>query len=161
MGKRWEDFVITFYSKILPLIAFIVVIVGVVMSSFQDIFLKIEIGGGEAFRLLTYISLLILVVITLFAIYQIALIKDISESLDKLSKDIRELLVKKLPKSGSNPKEIEKEERVETSGAGALGGMVVGGVLGLPFGPVGIIIGGIIGALLGNQIEYEIRRARD
>ncbi|MHC1611547.1 MAG: hypothetical protein ACXQTW_08175 [Candidatus Methanospirareceae archaeon] len=75
------------------------------------------------------------------------------------SKDIKDLLNERLPKKGGNPKEGGKEERIETSGAGALGGMVVGGALGLPFGPFGIVIGGILGALLGNQVEYESKRA--
>ncbi|MDI6886511.1 MAG: hypothetical protein QMD22_09295 [archaeon] len=59
----------------------------------------------------------------------------------------------------SNPKEGREEERIETSGAGALGGMVVGGALGLPFGPAGLVIGGVLGALLGNQVEYESKKA--
>jgi uncharacterized protein YqgC (DUF456 family) len=33
--------------------------------------------------------------------------------------------------------------------------MIAGGALGLLFGPVGVIIGGILGALIGDQIEYE------
>ena len=120
--------------------------------------------------MVTYISLIILVVVILFAFYQIVLSKDIKELLDDINKLLSERLPIK-PLQGlrgcgaephrSNPKEMERrEERIETSGAGALGGMVLGGVLGLPFGPAGIIIGGIIGALLGNQIEYESERVK-
>ncbi len=163
MGRRWEDFISAVYSKILPLIAFIVVVVGVIGGLFQSVFLSIEVAGiGEALQLIAYISLFTLVVVALFAFYQVA-----------LSKDIKELLNERLPikplqglrgcgaePHRSNPKEEEKkEERIETSGAGALGGMVVGGALGLPFGPAGVVIGGILGALLGNQVEYESKRA--
>lgn len=50
------------------------------------------------------------------------------------------------------------DKGVKPSGAGALGGMVVGGALGVPFGPLGVLMGGAIGAVVGNQIEYEQRR---
>jgi hypothetical protein len=176
MGRRWEDFISAVYSKILPLIAFIVVIVGVIGGLFQSAFLRIEVAGiGEALQLIAYISLFTLVVVALFAFYQVALSKDIKELLNERLpiKPLQGLRVNPSRVFGgtggardgaephrSNPKEEEKkEERIETSGAGALGGMVVGGALGLPFGPAGVVIGGILGALLGNQVEYESKRA--
>lgn len=55
----------------------------------------------------------------------------------------------------SNPSNKKEKEEVETSGVGALGGALVGSAVGLAFGPVGVLIAGIIGTLLGNQIEYE------
>ena len=48
-----------------------------------------------------------------------------------------------------------KEEEEKTSGLGAFGGMIVGGLLGLAFGPEGVIIGGLIGSILGDLWERE------
>lgn len=39
---RWEDFISSVYSKILPLVTFIVVIIGVIGGIFQGVFLRIE-----------------------------------------------------------------------------------------------------------------------
>ncbi|MDI6811005.1 MAG: hypothetical protein QMD80_04930 [archaeon] len=174
MGRRWEDFISAAYSKILPLIAFFVVIVGVIGGFFKSVFLRIEVAGvGEALQLIAYISLFTLVVVALFAFYQVALSRDIKDLLNerlpiKPSQGLRVSPSGACGDTGraregaeshrSNQKE-EEEERIETSGAGALGGMVVGGVLGLPFGPAGLVIGGVLGALLGNQVEYESKRA--
>lgn len=43
---------------------------------------------------------------------------------------------------------------IEPSGKGALTGIVIGGFFGLLFGPNGIVAGGIVGGLLGNEVEY-------
>lgn len=52
------------------------------------------------------------------------------------------------------------DKGVKPSGAGAFGGLVVGGAIGLPFGPMGVLIGGLLGAVVGNQIEYDqLRRS--
>jgi len=36
--------------------------------------------------------------------------------------------------------------------------MITGGAIGLLFGPAGVIIGGLVGGFIGNQVEYENRR---
>lgn len=147
--SRWEDFVSSVYSRIFPLIAFVVVIMGIAEWLLQPIFLKIEMAGmREAFRSIMYVAALTLIVIVLFAFYQIA-----------ISKDIKDILEERLPTLKSNPSKKKKEEKIETSGAGALAGMVLLGTVGLIFGPAGVIAGGILGALIGNQIEYESIRA--
>ncbi len=55
-------------------------------------------------------------------------------------------------------------EDAGSSGYGALGGMIAVGALGLPFGTAGAVVGGLLGALIGNEIEYQDikdrRRAR-
>lgn len=33
--------------------------------------------------------------------------------------------------------------------------MIAGGTVGLLFGPIGVLAGGILGAIFGNQAEYE------
>ena len=48
----------------------------------------------------------------------------------------------------------------EPSGAGALGGLVAGGLLGTPFGPAGVIFGGVVGGLVGNAVEYQNLKER-
>jgi hypothetical protein len=58
--------------------------------------------------------------------------------------------------SGKNPS--EKDE--EPTGAGAFLGMVAGGALGLPLGPLGVLVGGILGAIAGNELEREKRKKR-
>jgi hypothetical protein len=143
MGRR-EDFILTIYTKILPLAITLVSAMVLLSILFQSIFSKIEMAGmREAFGLMASLIMLTLVAFVLFAGYQIA-----------LSKDIKDLLEERLPLR-ADPDEKEKEERIETSGGGALVGMIVGGLLGLSFGPAGVIVGGILGALVGNQIEYE------
>ena len=143
---RWEDFVSAIWSRILPLIAFIVVIMGFLERVVHPILLKIEMTGvREALTLIIDTIALVLIAITLFAFYQIALTKDIKDLLEE-----RLLFIK------SNP---SRKEKIETSGAGSLAGMVIGGIIGLAFGAVGVIIGGILGALIGNQAEYESLRA--
>ncbi len=57
----------------------------------------------------------------------------------------------------SNPD--DEEEGIKTSGAGTFAGMIVGGAIGLSFGPVGVLICGILGALLGDRAEYETLKA--
>jgi len=86
---------------------------------------------------------------------------DISD-VKKGTKRIEEKITRVSSNPDRNIKEGKKEveERIETSGIGALGGMVAGGIIGLLFGPGGVIIGGILGALAGNQIEYEDKRRR-
>ena len=44
--------------------------------------------------------------------------------------------------------------KVRTTGAGALAGMIFGAMLSLPFGPLGVLLGGLLGAVVGDQIEY-------
>jgi len=146
---RWEDFVSSIYTRIFPLIAFVVVIMGIMGGLLQPVLLKIEITGmQEAFGLMMYVAALTLIIVVLFAFYQIAIIKD-----------IKDILKERLPVLKSNPGEEKKEEKTETSGVGALTGMVIGGIIGLIFGPAGVIVGGIITAILGNQAEYESIRA--
>ena len=48
----------------------------------------------------------------------------------------------------------------EPSGAGALGGVVAGGLLGAPFGPAAVIFGGVVGGLVGNAVEYQNLKER-
>ncbi|RLG71510.1 MAG: hypothetical protein DRO11_04290 [Methanobacteriota archaeon] len=62
--------------------------------------------------------------------------------------------LKDLLKRDSNPPSEKGEEEVKTTGAGALGGLMIGGLLGLLGGPAGVIIGAIIGGIIGDQIEY-------
>lgn len=50
---------------------------------------------------------------------------------------------------------------IEPNGQGAFGGIVIGVFLGFLFGPNGIIVGGILGGLVGNEVEYQaIRKKR-
>jgi len=156
-ARRWEDFVSGVYSKVLPFIVVIASIGWLITSLFQGIYLRIElVGVREAFQLLTYLIVLVLVSFVTYAFYQIALTMDIRD----LLVGIRELLYEGVPKSGNLARGERKEERIETSGAWALMGVVIGGVAGLMFGPVGFIAGGIVGGLVGNQLEYEILRVR-
>ena len=53
-------------------------------------------------------------------------------------------------------KENEEKEVIKTTGGGALIGMIFGGSVGILLGPGGVILGGLIGALIGD--EYERRQ---
>ncbi|MBS7610640.1 hypothetical protein KEJ27_00270 [Candidatus Bathyarchaeota archaeon] len=68
--------------------------------------------------------------------------------------EIRDLLKRQCLRS-DNTSEEKKGEEVKITGAGAFGGMVIGGLLGLMFVPAGVIVGGVIGAIIGDQIERE------
>ena len=48
----------------------------------------------------------------------------------------------------------------KTTGFGAFLGMVIGGLIGLPFGAGGLILGGLFGALIGNELESESVRKK-
>jgi len=71
--------------------------------------------------------------------------------------ELKNLLSKNPNSNPKNPDPKEEKEKIETktSGAGAFGGMVIGGLLGLVLGPAGVVIGGLIGAAIGDQIERE------
>lgn len=83
----------------------------------------------------------------------------ISNALDRGTDALKRGIVVKTQSGHSNPDE-EEEEDVETSGSGAFAGMIVGGALGLPFGPLGIIGGGVAGAIIGDNIERSSRKRR-
>ncbi|NJE04204.1 MULTISPECIES: hypothetical protein [Thermococcus] len=46
-----------------------------------------------------------------------------------------------------------KRRVVKTTGSGAFAGLIIGGSIGLLFGPGGVILGGLIGAILGDEYE--------
>lgn len=52
------------------------------------------------------------------------------------------------------------DEGVKTYGAGAFSGMLLGVALGYPFGTAGVLIGGVVGTFVGEQLEYERRKQR-
>lgn len=156
MGRRWEDFVKALFTKILPVIGFLLFVAGSLnFLFFEKSISELESGLGEAMRNLSLMLTILLVAFVAFACYNLA-----------ISKDIRDILDERLPKKIGNPgnptnKEgEEKEEEIRTSGAGALVGMVGGALIGLPFGPAGVVIGGLLGAIIGNQIEYEQEREK-
>ena len=74
--------------------------------------------------------------------------RTVREGFENLTNEIRRL------KEGKDP-DSRREEEIITSGGGAFLGMVIGGGMGLLFGPAGVIIGGVIGAILGDQVERE------
>lgn len=62
------------------------------------------------------------------------------------------------PLPSNNPSEERlKTKPVKPSGVGAIVGAVSGSAMGLVFGPIGIFIGGVSGAILGNYAEYKVR----
>lgn len=93
------------------------------------------------------------------------LVSKVEEGFDELVGVLRERRAKNPGDLGGNPgkrgeKEEKMEEKIRTTGAGALAGMIAGGAIGLLGGPAGVVLGGIIGALIGNQIEYEREKER-
>ncbi len=81
--------------------------------------------------------------------------EDVIETFRSIEKNTRREVSNKNPTTINNPGE---KEVIRTTGGGAFAGMVTGCLLGLTFGPVGVLVGGILGALAGNQIEYESKR---
>ncbi|MBS7612822.1 hypothetical protein KEJ48_01030 [Candidatus Bathyarchaeota archaeon] len=78
----------------------------------------------------------------------------LSREINRWFMEIRDLLKRQCLRS-DNTSEEKKGEEVKITGAGAFGGMVIGGLLGLMFVPAGVIVGGVIGAIIGDQIERE------
>ncbi len=82
----------------------------------------------------------------------------ISQGIDRGFKEMKEEFekLKSNPKnpSSSNPHQKENNEE-KTTGIGALAGMVVGGIIGLPFGAAGVLIGGVLGGIIGDLLEAE------
>ena len=74
--------------------------------------------------------------------------------------ETRDILDEQLPHNpGSNPGR-KKREKVETSGGGALIGLIIGGLLGLPYGSGAVALLGFIGAIIGDILERESRKRR-
>jgi len=145
MSKRWSSFLNAFYSHLSRLIGFLVVVVSVTWYLLQDADFSLQVVG--------YLCSIILVILIYTNSHMLAILSDIRDILDKLEK---RLFSKMNPCSN---RDQSHDEEIRTSGAGALAGMVLGGLVGLLGGPAGVIIGGIIGALVGNQIEYERLKA--
>ena len=90
-------------------------------------------------------------------------------SIDDSLKDIREILGGKREHGTKdtcgrhNPApEKEVEEKIITSGGGALLGLSVGALIGLIGGPIGVIVGALIGSLVGDLLEYsDIKAERE
>lgn len=149
-GGRLEDFFLNLLKKValfisLPLVAF-----GIIQAVTQELKIALLAFFGA-------------VAIEIW-LYQTSIMVDIRSDISDVKKGTKRI-EEKITRVSSNPSrnkdgEKEEEERIETSGVGALGGMVAGGILGLPFGPAGVIIGGILGAIAGNQIEYEDKRRK-
>lgn len=95
-----------------------------------------------------------LVAITILLIISYTGFEDLGTKMDSLPKKITSALGSTQNCSHASENEKKKEE-TKTSGAGALGGMLLGGLLGLVLGPGGVIIGGLIGAIIGDQAERE------
>lgn len=69
----------------------------------------------------------------------------------------------KFDKGSDDDKNLQykiKSIEIKPSGKGALVGTVVGGVLGLSFGTIGVLILGVLGAVFGNEAEYRIIERR-
>ncbi len=48
----------------------------------------------------------------------------------------------------------------KTTGVGAFTGMVIGALLMLPLGPIYALAGGLLGAIIGDYLEYEYHSKR-
>ncbi|MHC1610839.1 MAG: hypothetical protein ACXQTW_04460 [Candidatus Methanospirareceae archaeon] len=82
------------------------------------------------------------------------LVSKVEEGFNKLVRVLREQQTKDPNNPSRNP------EKIRTTGAGALAGMIAGGAIGLLGGPAGAVLGGIIGALVGREVEYEQEKER-
>jgi len=51
-----------------------------------------------------------------------------------------------------------RRRKVETSGGGAIMGFVLGALIGLPYGSIWIFLLSIVGAFIGDYIEYKWRK---
>ena len=98
------------------------------------------------------IAILILLFFVFFYTQTISLLRDIKEELGGVCR------YETATNGGSREK--EEEEKVKTTGAGAFSGMIAGALLGLPFGPAGVLIGGILGAIIGDNLEYRHEKER-
>jgi uncharacterized protein YcfJ len=147
-GSRLEDFFLNLLKKVVLFISTPLAAFGILQTVTQE------------FKI-AFLAFFGVIAIEIW-LYQTSIMVDIRGDISEVKKGTKRI-EEKITRSSSNPgrsTEEEKEERIETTGVGALAGMVMGSILGLLFGSIGVIVGGILGALAGNQIEYEDRRRR-
>ena len=86
---------------------------------------------------------------------------SLEEKHDEIMRVLKKIEENTRPLTDGGSVESENEEEVKTSGAGAFLGMLLGATAGLLLGSgIAVLAGGIIGGLLGDQVEYEIEKEK-
>jgi uncharacterized protein YcfJ len=134
---------------------------GRILRAIENLWVKIGVTLGIFSFLITIaaffnlsrteLALILLIIITVAIFFAIVYI---GREVDDVVKELPSMCRYRVTAQNGGAEE-EEEAEVRPSGVGAFGGMIAGGALGLPFGPIGVLVGGVIGALIGNQLEYE------
>jgi len=128
------------------------------------------------FRLVNSLLILVIVGISVLALFLSAIGKDVDEDLDQLQTDVNDGFDRvvdtldaesedvRADGGGATPDRPRNRSRdTGPTGCGAIFGMLTGGAVGTVFGPGGTLVGGLVGGLLGNEAEYRscLRRTDD
>jgi len=160
MSAGWGRFIETLLSRIIPIIIGVILGVGVMVSQLlnRTLLASIPIYLRAGFTLLTNLLIVLLTAFTVVSMVGLAWIKDARD----IMMETRDILDERLPHNpGSNPgRKRKRRVKVETSGGGALIGLIIGGLLGLPYGSGAVALLGFIGAIIGDILERESRKRR-
>ena len=156
MKRRWGDLVEALWRLIIPLtLTLILGITQLISPLLNSLYLSmIPEPLRSGFSLILNLLLILLVAFLVVGTLQLS-----------WTRDIRDILDERLPSGGgsmNNPgsSKRRKKKKVETSGSGAIMGLIIGALIGLPYGPIYTFILGLVGAFIGDLLEYEGRKRR-
>ena len=121
-------------------------------------------------RLVNALLVLLVVAVAGLSLLLSAVRKDVDDDLDQLQTDVNQGFDRVVDALDAEPDDAradggdaaaeptrsrDQSDPLGPTGVGALWGMLAGASVGTAFGAVGILVAGLVGFLLGNEIEYQ------
>lgn len=85
---------------------------------------------------------------------------DLTAGFDRVVAALTEPAAVDVRKADGAVRKSRRTKQRGPTGVGALGGATAGGAMEAAFGPAGIIFGGLLGGLVGNELEFRESRSR-